>query len=138
MLKFRSMVIGSDKENRFAEKNDKRVTRVGKVLRRLRLDELPQLWNVYRGEMSLIGPRPEQEEFTQRFEQIIPFYRFRHSVLPGITGWAQVMYGYAASDEQTRGKLAFDFYYIKHMSAWLDLLVLLKTIKTIIVGSGYR
>jgi UDP-GalNAc:undecaprenyl-phosphate GalNAc-1-phosphate transferase len=138
MLKFRSMVVGSDIEYRFAEKKDKRVTRVGAVLRRLRLDELPQLWNVIRGEMSLIGPRPEQEQFTKRFSQLIPFYGFRHTVPPGISGWAQVMYGYAASDEQTRGKLEFDFYYIKHMSAWLDFVILIKTLRTIILGSGAR
>ena len=96
------------------------------------------MWNALKGEMSLIGPRPEQLEFTARFDQLIPFYGFRHTVRPGITGWAQVMYGYAASDDQTRAKLEFDFYYIKHMSAWLDLLVLVKTLRTIIVGSGVR
>tara|TARA_B100001971_G_C18123214_1_gene500582 strand:- start:141 stop:995 length:855 start_codon:yes stop_codon:yes gene_type:complete len=138
MLKFRSMVIGSDEKNRFAQPKDKRITRTGRLLRRLRLDELPQLWNVVRGEMSLIGPRPEQEQFTERFDQLIPFYGFRHTIPPGISGWAQVMYGYAASDDQTRAKLEFDFYYIKHMSAWLDLVVLVKTVRTIILGSGAR
>ena len=138
MLKFRSMVVGSDDENRFAQPKDKRITRMGRLLRRLRLDELPQLWNVVRGEMSLIGPRPEQEQFTERFNQLIPFYGFRHTIPPGISGWAQVMYGYAASDDQTRAKLEFDFYYIKHMSAWLDLVVLVKTLQTIILGSGAR
>jgi lipopolysaccharide/colanic/teichoic acid biosynthesis glycosyltransferase len=138
MLKFRSMVIGSDDESRFAQPKDKRITRMGRLLRRLRLDELPQLWNVVRGEMSLIGPRPEQEQFTERFDQLIPFYGFRHTIPPGISGWAQVMYGYAASDDQTRAKLEFDFYYIKHMSAWLDLVVLVKTVRTIILGSGAR
>ena len=88
--------------------------------------------------MCLIGPRPEQLEFTKRFEQLIPFYSFRHTIRPGITGWAQVMYGYAASDKQTRAKLEFDFFYIKHMSAWLDLVVLVKTIRTIILGAGAR
>ena len=138
MLKFRSMFVTKEQENRFAERNDKRVTRVGWVLRRLRLDELPQFWSVIRGDMSLIGPRPEQLEFTKRFNQLIPFYGFRHTIRPGITGWAQVMYGYAASDEQTRAKLELDFFYIKHMSAWLDLVVLVKTIRTIILGSGAR
>lgn len=138
MLKFRSMVTSPAKENRFTEKEDKRITRVGKVLRRLRIDELPQIWNVIRGEMSLIGPRPEQQQFTTRFVELIPFYGFRHTIPPGITGWAQVMYGYAASDEQTRAKLEFDFYYIKHMSAWLDAVVLLKTLRTVIVGTGVR
>ena len=138
MLKFRSMLTSGNHETRFAEKKDNRITRVGKTLRRVRLDELPQLWNVLRGDMSLIGPRPEQPQFTHRFSELIPFYGFRHTIRPGITGWSQVMYGYAASDDQTRAKLEFDFYYIKHMSAWLDLVVLVKTVRTIILGSGAR
>jgi UDP-GalNAc:undecaprenyl-phosphate GalNAc-1-phosphate transferase len=138
MFKFRSMIVNDNSGISFAEKKDKRITRVGVVLRHLRLDELPQLWNVVRGEMSLIGPRPEQEQFTKRFNQLIPFYEFRHTIPPGISGWAQVMHGYAASDEQTRSKLEFDFYYIKHMSAWLDMVILIKTLRTIIIGSGSR
>jgi len=140
MLKFRSMITGADTdtESRFAEKNDRRITKVGRFLRRVRLDELPQLWNVLRGEMSLIGPRPEQEGFTRRFDQLIPFYSFRHNIPPGITGWAQVMHGYADSEAQTRTKLEFDLYYIKHMSAWLDLVILFKTVRTIFFGSGAR
>ncbi len=140
MLKFRSMITGADTdtESRFAEKNDRRITKVGRFLRRVRLDELPQLWNILRGEMSLIGPRPEQEGFTRRFDQLIPFYSFRHNIPPGITGWAQVMHGYADSEAQTRTKLEFDLYYIKHMSAWLDLVILFKTVRTIFFGSGAR
>jgi UDP-GalNAc:undecaprenyl-phosphate GalNAc-1-phosphate transferase len=138
MLKFRSMVTDYDQRPRFAQEQDKRITRVGKVLRRLRLDELPQLWNVVRGDMSLIGPRPEQLHFTDHFDLLIPYYGFRHTTRPGITGWAQVMYGYAASDKQTRAKLEFDFYYIKHMSMWLDLLILFKTFLTIVRGTGAR
>jgi exopolysaccharide biosynthesis polyprenyl glycosylphosphotransferase len=138
LLKFRSMIVTHQQENRFAEKKDKRITRVGRVLRRSRLDELPQLWNVLKGDMSLIGPRPEQLEFTKQFDQLIPFYGFRHTIRPGVTGWAQVMYGYASSNEQTRAKLEFDFFYIKHMSAWLDVIILFKTIRTIILGSGAR
>jgi UDP-GalNAc:undecaprenyl-phosphate GalNAc-1-phosphate transferase len=138
MLKFRTMVISSDIDHRFAEKQDKRITRVGRVLRRVRLDELPQFWHVLCGEMSLIGPRPEQQQFAERFSQLISFYGFRHTVRPGISGWAQVMYGYAASDQQTRGKLEFDLYYIKHMSAWLDFVVVIKTLRTIVLGSGAR
>ena len=95
MFKFRSMVTDYDQRPRFAKKQDKRITRIGKILRRLRLDELPQLWNVVRGEMSLIGPRPEQLQFTENFDLLIPYYGFRHTTRPGITGWAQVMYGYA-------------------------------------------
>ena len=138
MFKFRSMLPDSADRRQFAEHNDVRVTRVGRLLRRTRLDELPQLFNVVVGDMSLIGPRPEQEQITKRFDRIIPFFQFRHSVRPGITGWAQVMAGYAASDEQTRLKLEFDFFYIKHMSAWFDMLVAMKTIRTIILGSGAR
>lgn len=138
MFKFRSMFETEEIESRFAEKIDKRVTRVGRVLRRSRLDELPQVLNVIKGDMSVIGPRPEQLEFTDRFEQRIPYYGFRHTIPPGITGWAQVMFGYAASDEETRAKLEFDFFYIKHMSAWLDFIVILKTIRTMILGLGAR
>jgi len=139
VLKFRSMIATDRLDSiRFAEKNDKRITSVGRFLRRLRLDELPQMWNVLKGEMSLIGPRPEQLEFTDRFDQVIPFYGFRHTLRPGITGWAQVMYGYAASDDQTRAKLEFDFFYIKHISLWLDIVIFIKTFRTIIIGSGAR
>ena len=88
--------------------------------------------------MSLIGPRPEQEQITKRLNDVIPFFQLRHSVRPGITGWAQVMAGYAASEEQARLKLEFDFFYIKNMSAWFDMLVTLKTIRTIVLGSGAR
>jgi lipopolysaccharide/colanic/teichoic acid biosynthesis glycosyltransferase len=138
LLKFRSMVDARQDDNIFAAKEDKRITRVGRVIRRLRLDELPQLWNVILGEMSIIGPRPEQEQFAQRYNSVIPLYAFRHNVPPGITGWAQVMHGYAASDQEAREKLEFDFYYIKNMSAWLDLVVLVKTVRTILLGSGFR
>lgn len=138
MWKFRSMVHSPESVSRFADKKDSRITRVGAFLRRSRLDELPQLWNVVKGEMSLIGPRPEQESFVERYRERIPFFDFRHTVPPGITGWAQVMYGYADSDERARAKLEFDFYYIKRMSAWIDILVLIKTVRTIILGIGAR
>jgi UDP-GalNAc:undecaprenyl-phosphate GalNAc-1-phosphate transferase len=138
MWKFRSMVHSSESVSRFAKKKDSRITRVGAFLRRSRLDELPQLWNVVKGEMSLIGPRPEQENFVERYRERIPFFDFRHTVPPGITGWAQVMYGYADSDERARAKLEFDFYYIKRMSAWIDILVLIKTVRTIVLGIGAR
>ena len=138
MWKFRSMVHSPESVTRFADKTDTRITRVGAFLRRSRLDELPQLWNVVKGEMSLIGPRPEQESFAERYRKLIPFFDFRHTIPPGITGWAQVMYGYADSDERARAKLEFDFYYIKRMSAWIDILVLIKTVRTIILGVGAR
>ena len=114
------------------------ITPVGGFLRKTSLDELPQLWNVLRGDMSLIGPRPEQKELAQQFERHVPFYGFRHSIRPGVTGWAQVTYGYAASELQTREKLEYDFFYIKHMSLWLDLVVFMRTIQTILLGTGSR
>ena len=125
-------------KNSFAKENDSRITPVGRLLRRFRLDELPQFWNIVRGEMSLIGPRPEQVAFAEHFTQVIPFYSFRHSVPPGITGWGQVMHGYADSEVATRTKLELDFFYIKHMSLWLDLLITIKTARTILLGSGAR
>jgi len=122
----------------WAEKVDPRVTRVGKWIRLLRIDELPQLYNVFRGEMSLIGPRPERPEFIQELEKQIPYYGFRHSVRPGITGWAQVNYGYGASVEDALRKLEYDLYYIKNMSLLLDFKIILKTIGVVLFGQGAR
>jgi lipopolysaccharide/colanic/teichoic acid biosynthesis glycosyltransferase len=139
MIKFRSMEAKSaDREVRFTHNDDPRVTRVGRLIRPLRIDELPQLWNVLMGEMSVIGPRPEQITFVRRFERIIPFYGYRHSVKPGITGWAQVTRGYAASVASTRDKLEYDLYYAKHCSVWLDIVILMRTIRTIATASGAR
>ena len=118
--------------------NDRRITRIGRFLRRTRLDEVPQFWNVLKGDMSVIGPRPEQFEFVKRFSEDIPFYGFRHTVQPGITGWAQIMHGYAANEGQTRRKLEFDFFYIKNISAWLDLIIFFHTFKVLIMGKGAR
>jgi len=115
-----------------------RVTRVGRLLRRLRIDELPQIWHVITGDMSLIGPRPEQDELATEFQKTIPYYGLRHSVRPGISGWAQVMHGYAYTIEETRLKLEFDLFYIKNMSLWLDLVIVLKTLRTIFFGSGSK
>ena len=115
-----------------------RITRVGKFIRKTRLDEIPQFINVLKGEMSLIGPRPEQRAFVTQFEKDMPFYAYRHVVKPGITGWAQVVQGYAADADDTQVKIAYDFYYIKHFSYWLDLLIVLKTIRTILTGFGAR
>lgn len=139
IYKFRSMCIDSEKAGaQFAKDEDMRVTQVGKVIRKLRIDELPQFFNVLKGDMSLIGPRPEQRIFVDQFEHQIPFYMYRHIVRPGISGWAQVMQGYAANADDTRIKIELDFYYIKHFSLWLDVLIAFKTIKTILTGFGAR
>jgi lipopolysaccharide/colanic/teichoic acid biosynthesis glycosyltransferase len=122
----------------WALKNDNRVTRVGKWIRLLRIDELPQLINVFRGEMSFIGPRPERPEFVKKLEKEIPYYSVRHSIKPGITGWAQVNYRYGASVEDAINKLEYDLYYIKNMSLLLDLRIMLKTIGVVFFGQGAR
>jgi len=139
VYKLRSMCKDSEKDGaQFAQANDMRITRVGKFIRKTRLDEIPQFINVLKGEMSLIGPRPEQRAFVNQFEIAIPFYSYRHVVKPGITGWAQVMHGYAADADDTRVKIEHDFYYIKHFSLWLDILIVVKTIRTIFTGFGAR
>jgi lipopolysaccharide/colanic/teichoic acid biosynthesis glycosyltransferase len=120
----------------YAIDNDPRVTKIGKFLRKWRLDEIPQLLNVIKGEMGLIGPRPEREVFIKEFEEKIPFYSQRLVVRPGLTGWAQVKYPYAATIEQTEEKLQYDLYYIKNMSFVLDFIVLIKTIRVVLFGSG--
>ena len=139
IFKFRSMQVGADDAGHsFAKAGDPRVTRLGRFLRRTRLDELPQIFNVLKGDMSLIGPRPEQVGFVREFEHSIPFYTYRHLVKPGITGWAQVSHGYAASEASTRDKLEYDLYYAKYCSIWLDLLITFRTTRTIITGFGVR
>ncbi len=139
IYKFRSMRIDAESDGaRLASEDDDRITRVGRVIRNTRLDELPQLWNVLKGDMSLIGPRPEQREFVDRFDAEIPFYIYRHVVRPGITGWAQVMQGYAGDADETRVKIQHDFYYIKHFSLWLDILIVFKTVRIVLTGWGAR
>ena len=139
MLKFRSMTSDSEKDgSQFAQSNDMRVTRVGKFIRKFRVDEIPQLWNVVRGEMSIIGPRPEQESFVNEFNKTIPNYALRHMVMPGITGLAQTEQGYVADAEATITKLEYDLYYIKNMSLITDAQITLKTIYTILTGFGAR
>ena len=136
IIKFRSMYVNSeDMASRFADQNDQRITNFGRLIRRFHLDELPQLFNVLKGDMSVIGPRPEQPDFVIRYNEIIPYYGFRHSIRPGLTGWAQVMHGYAASDKENKKKLEFDFFYIKHMSPWLDLIIIIRTIRAVIFGT---
>jgi len=139
LFKFRSMVHGLQAPGvHFAQAEDPRITRVGRVLRRTRFDELPQLWNVFRGEMSLIGPRPEQVPFVREFAGTIPSYPYRHLVRPGLTGWAQVQQGYADSADSTRIKLSYDLYYVAHYSLALDLLIAAKTCKIVWTGFGAR
>lgn len=138
LYKFRSMTTSENSFARFAEKNDKRITFVGKHIRKTRIDELPQFLNVLRGDMSLIGPRPEQAHFVEKFNDEIPFYEYRHIVKPGISGWAQVIHGYTDNMEDTRIKIEHDFYYIKNLSFVLDILILFKTIYTVLTGFGAR
>lgn len=139
IYKFRSMCKDSEKDGaRFADAVDMRVTKVGKFIRKTRIDELPQFFNVLKGDMALIGPRPEQKTFVDRFEGVIPFYNYRHIVRPGITGWAQVMHGYAADADETQIKIEHDFYYIKNFSFGLDSLIVMKTIYTMATGFGAR
>jgi lipopolysaccharide/colanic/teichoic acid biosynthesis glycosyltransferase len=123
-------------EDIYTRKDDHRVTSVGRWLRKLRFDELPQLWNALKGDISLIGPRPEWSKCAERYEQTIPFYHFRHLVKPGITGWAQVNYPYGESDEDAVEKLKYDLYYIRHYSLKLDAMIVLKTIYTMFFGKG--
>lgn len=129
VVKLRSMIPDAERETgpRWASDDDPRVTRVGRLLRKTRLDEMPQLYNVLRGEMSIIGPRPERPEFVEALSQAIPFYRTRHVVKPGITGWAQVRYHYGSSEEDALIKLQYDLYYIRHRSLALDVLIILRT-----------
>jgi len=135
--KFRSMHLDAEKDGpRLAEKDDDRITRVGYWLRRLRIDELPQLFNVLAGDMSLIGPRPERPCFAEELETEIPFYRYRTAVRPGITGWAQVNADYALTLDEHREKLEYDLYYIKNLSLWLDLKILIATIGVVLCGRG--
>lgn len=135
--KFRSMVTEAEQDGaQWAEDNDPRVTRVGKFIRKSRIDELPQLWNVLKGEMSFIGPRPERPEFITKLEKEIPYYDLRHLVMPGITGWAQVMYPYGASIEDAREKLQYDLFYIKNFSLLLDFVILMKTIRIVLRREG--
>lgn len=139
IAKFRSMRTDAEKHGpQWAAKNDSRVTRVGAFIRKTRIDELPQLFNVLRGEMSFVGPRPERPMFVEKLAEKIPFYAERHRVKPGITGWAQVRYPYGASEEDALEKLQFDLYYVKNYSLFLDLVILFETAETILWGRGAR
>ena len=140
VAKFRSMRTDAEQDGqpRWATANDNRVTRVGRIIRRLRIDELPQLLNVFKGEMSLVGPRPERPFFVDQLTQQIPYFAVRHSVKPGVTGWAQVRYQYGATVEDAQEKLQYDLYYVKNHSLFLDLLILLETVGVVLTGKGAR
>ncbi len=142
VYKFRTMVSApagsSALDAAKTQTEDKRITRIGPFLRRSRIDELPQILNILKGEMSWIGPRPEAQVLSQWYEGEIPFYRYRHIVRPGLTGWAQVNQGHVAEMEDVRTKLNYDFYYIKTYSPWIDLLIVAKTIQTILTGFGAK
>jgi lipopolysaccharide/colanic/teichoic acid biosynthesis glycosyltransferase len=132
------MVVDAEKDGRavWATENDPRITRVGRFLRKTRLDELPQLLNILKGDMSLVGPRPERPEFIEELQQAIPFYRVRLLVKPGLTGWAQIHYDYGNSVEDALIKLQYDFYYIRYWSLWLDLYTLFKTVYVVLRFKG--
>lgn len=135
IYKFRSMQVNGTE---FTQVGDERINKVGNFIRKYRLDELPQFWNILIGDMSLIGPRPEQVVYVNTYRKQIPNYELRHSVRPGLTGWAQVMQGYTSDTDGTREKLQYDLYYLKHFSVKLDLLIIWKTILTILTGFGAR
>ncbi len=140
ILKFRSMCVDAEKDGtpRWARQNDSRVTLTGRFIRRTRIDELPQIFNVFFGDMSFVGPRPERPYFVQDLTQKIPYYGVRHTVKPGITGWAQVRYPYGATDEDARHKLQYDLYYVKNHSPFLDLMILFQTAQVVLWGKGVR
>jgi sugar transferase (PEP-CTERM system associated) len=140
LLKFRSMVEDAESKSgpTWAREDDPRITRVGRVIRTLRIDELPQLINILKGEMSFVGPRPERPVFVKQLEERIPYYGLRHAIRPGLTGWAQVQYAYSSSVEETEEKLRYDLFYVKNNSILLDMWIVLKTIKVVLQGSGSR
>lgn len=140
MLKLRSMTNDAEKDGKavWAQANDARITRVGAFLRNTRIDELPQLWNVLKGEMSFVGPRPERPQFVEELAQQIPYYAERHRVKPGLMGWAQLNYPYGASTEDAAKKLRYDLYYVKNRSLLLDMIIIVQTVQIILLGSGVR
>jgi sugar transferase (PEP-CTERM system associated) len=140
VCKFRSMRVDAEVAGKpiWATANDDRTTRVGRVIRKLRIDELPQIFNVFKGDMSFVGPRPERPFFVQQLAQEIPYYEARHSIKPGITGWAQVRYPYGASVEDAKEKLQYDLYYVKNHSLFLDIMILIDTVQVVLWGKGAR
>lgn len=143
LYKFRTMRIApssgrASREDEITQPNDARITPLGSMLRRMRVDELPQLFNILKGEMSWIGPRPEAMQLSLWYETLMPFYRYRHIVRPGLTGWAQVSQGHVSHPEEVNAKLQYDFFYVKHFSLWLDMLVVLRTIRVVVTGNGAK
>lgn len=139
IYKFRSMRVDAEKDGaRWASTDDDRITRVGRFIRRTRIDEIPQAFNILKGEMSFVGPRPERPEFVATLEKEIPRYHERHLVKPGITGWAQVRHTYTASVEGARDKLCYDLFYVKHFSLLLDVLIVMMTVRVAVLGIGSR
>jgi len=137
IIKFRSMRIDAEKNGaQMAKENDDRTTKIGKFIRKYRVDELPQIYNVMRGEMGFVGPRPERPEFVQQLIKNLPYYNERHNVKPGLTGWAQLKYPYGSTEEDSLEKLKYDLYYIKHRSFMLDLLILIRTVEIVLFGKG--
>ncbi|HVG32490.1 MAG TPA: exopolysaccharide biosynthesis polyprenyl glycosylphosphotransferase, partial [Pyrinomonadaceae bacterium] len=139
LMKFRSMRTDAEKDGPiWASQTDDRTTRIGRIIRKIRVDEIPQFWNILKGEMSFVGPRPERPHFVRQLAQEIPYYEQRHLIAPGLTGWAQIKYPYGASIEDARQKLQYDLYYIKNQSLALDAAILFETVKTILFGRGGR
>jgi sugar transferase (PEP-CTERM system associated) len=138
MHKFRSMRSDAEKASGpvWAQENDDRITKVGQFIRKTRIDEIPQLWNILKGEMSIVGPRPERDHFVQQLEEIIPYYGERFSVKPGLTGWAQISYGYGGTVEDAIEKLNYELFYIKNMSILMDIMIVARTVKTVVFGMG--
>jgi len=140
LIKFRSMRTDAEKDGvaRWASKSDDRITRVGRVIRRMRLDELPQLWNILRGDMSVVGPRPERPQFVAELAGKIRYYNLRHCVRPGLAGWAQLRYPYGASEEDASEKLKYDLFYVKNHNLLLDVMILIQTVEIVLFGRGVR
>jgi lipopolysaccharide/colanic/teichoic acid biosynthesis glycosyltransferase len=140
VLKFRSMRADAEKGGtpQWATTDDPRITRVGRIIRKLRIDELPQILNVLNGDMSFVGPRPERPYFVDQLCMKVPYYNVRHSIKPGITGWAQVRYRYGASVEDAIEKLQYDLYYVKNHSLFLDVIILIDTVEVVVLGKGGR
>jgi len=137
LMKFRSMRVDAEKDGPvWAKSEDERMTRFGRVIRKIRVDEIPQFWNILRGDMNFVGPRPERPHFVAQLAQEIPFYEQRHLIAPGLTGWAQIKYPYGASIEDAKQKLQYDLYYIKNQSLTLDATIVFETVKTVLFGRG--